>query len=284
MRHLSQMIHVISEVPGFHQLPKRLCAFARVAVRCAVALGKWEVSRLSRRGRWSPGPASLGRAGALAGRGKRLDLSKMEEVTKKGWNISHVFFCCLVVLWIVHVQQRNTNVQIVVVLWSVLKSFEWAVASPDSWIQLRSMKQTYTCQGSHSKNKPVVVFKSLRFVPGSSFIHIHPSIHACMHAFITAFIHAWRVRSIPFIHSVRHEGKVFHSFISTLQSKSFHNFGANFQKKRLWWHLHIHSTEKIPTLEFSRFKIQIASLFRGHSTTKRCNLTGLHPQNHHKQS
>ena len=75
-----------------------------------------------------------------------------------------------------------------------------------------------------------------------------------------SFIHPWRVHSIPFIHSVRHEGKVFHSFISTLQSKSFHNFGANFQKKRLWWHLHIHSTEKIPTLEFSRFKIQIASL------------------------
>lgn len=68
----------ISEVPGFHQLPKRLCAFARVAVRCAVALGMPVRGRL--------GPASLGRAGALAGRGKRLDLKgKLKgKVTEKG--------------------------------------------------------------------------------------------------------------------------------------------------------------------------------------------------------
>ncbi len=90
-------------------------------------------------------------------------LAKWKKSQKRGEtsiDISHVFFS-FVVLWIVHVQQRNTNVQIVVVWRSVLKSFEWAVASPVSWIQLRSMKQTYTCQGSHSKNKPVVVFKSL---------------------------------------------------------------------------------------------------------------------------
>ena len=85
----------ISEVPGFHQLPKRLCAFARVAVRCAVALGMPVRGRL--------GPASLGRAGALAGRGKRLDLKgKLKgKVTEKGWKISQlvVFSFSLVASW-----------------------------------------------------------------------------------------------------------------------------------------------------------------------------------------
>ena len=89
-----------------HQLPKRLCAFARVAVRCAVALGMPVRGRL--------GPASLGRAGALAGRGKRLDLKgKLKgKVTEKGWKISQLvvfFFLLLHRDVLVHAQKHTSK-------------------------------------------------------------------------------------------------------------------------------------------------------------------------------
>lgn len=71
----------LSRAPYFHQLPKRLCAFARVAVRWAVA---WAACAAAR-----PAPAgsrSRPRAGALAGRPGRGPLVGLGAAP---WEISN---------------------------------------------------------------------------------------------------------------------------------------------------------------------------------------------------
>ena len=242
---LNKKLH-ISEVPGFHQLPKRLCAFARVAVRCAVALGKPVRGRL--------GPASLGRAGALAGRGKRLDLKgKLKgKVTEKGWKISQlvVFFLFLLLhhaSWVFSSCTKNKLVNLVINLQ------ESALVSG---IVINSFIHSFTHSFTHSFSHSVIHSFTHSFTDSltQSFSHsfTHSFIHSLSHSFIHSVIHSLIHQGpVKSIHSVHHEGKFFphfhqsHSTQMVCRFPSCNCFGTNFQNKKPRRLLHIHSTVRI---------------------------------------